>query len=147
TFADVEDAVKKNNAAGGGSVVSRGSMSLVVRGKGQLEELEQIRNIAVKSPGSTPIYLKDVATVSVDTKVPNGIFAKDFQEPSVQGIVLMRKGENPSQVLERVQKAVEELNETDMPPGVRIVSYYDRSQLINATLHTVTHSVSLGITL
>src|SRR5262249_56258895 len=63
------------------------------------------------------------------------------------GIVLLRKGENPSQVLERVQKAVQELNETAMPPGVQIVSYYDRTHLINATLHTVTHSVSLGITL
>jgi cobalt-zinc-cadmium resistance protein CzcA len=147
TLGDVEDAIKKNNAAGGGSVVSRGSMSLVVRGKGQLENVEQIQNIFIKSIGGTPIYLKDVASVSIDTKVPNGIFSKDYQEPSVQGIVTMRKGENPSQVLARVQKAVEEMNETDMPPGVQIVSYYDRSTLIDATLHTVTHSVSLGITL
>src|SRR5262249_5597167 len=82
-----------------------------------------------------------------DTKVPNGIFAKDFQEPSVEGIVIMRKGENPSQVLARVQEAVKELNDTDMPKGVRVVPYYDRTLLIDATLHTVTHSVSLGITL
>jgi cobalt-zinc-cadmium resistance protein CzcA len=147
TLGDVEDAITKNNAAGGGSVVSRGSMSLVVRGKGQLENLEQIQNIFIKSIGGTPIYLKDVAGVSIDHMVPNGIFSKDYQEPSVQGIVTMRKGENPSQVLDRVQKAVQDLNETAMPPGVRIVSYYDRSHLIDATLHTVTHSVSLGITL
>jgi cobalt-zinc-cadmium resistance protein CzcA len=144
---DVEDAIKKNNAAGGGSVVSRGSMSMVVRGKGQIENLDQIQNIFVKSIGGTPVYLKDIASVTIDTKVPNGIFSKDYQEPSVQGIVTMRKGENPSQVLARVQDAVKELNETDMPPGVRIVSYYDRTHLIEATLHTVTHSVSMGITL
>jgi cobalt-zinc-cadmium resistance protein CzcA len=147
TLGDVEDAITKNNAAGGGSVISRGSMSLVVRGKGQLETLDQIQNIFIKSISGTPIYLRDVASVSIDIKVPNGIFAKDYQEPSVQGIVTMRKGENPSQVLVRVQEAIKDLNENQMPPGVQIVSFYDRTQLIDATLKTVTHSVSLGITL
>jgi cobalt-zinc-cadmium resistance protein CzcA len=147
SLGDVEDAITKNNAAGGGSVVSRGSMSLVVRGKGQLENVDQIQNIFIKSIGGTPVYLKDLASVSVDIKVPNGIFSKDYQEPSVQGIVTMRKGENPSQVLSRVQKAVKDLNATEMPAGVQIVSYYDRTHLIEATLHTVSHSVALGITL
>ena len=147
-FSDVEDAVKKNNVAGGGSVVSRGSMSMVVRGKGQLENIAQMQEIFIKSIGGTPIYLKDVATVSIDTKVPNGIFSKDYQDPSVQGIVLMRKGENPSIVLGRVQEAVKELNDTALKgTGVEIKSYYDRTHLIDATLHTVVHSVSLGITL
>ncbi len=144
---DVEDAITKNNAAGGGSVVSRGSMSMVVRGKGQIENLDQIQNIFVKSIGGTPVYLKDIASIAIDAKVPNSIFSKDYQEPSVEGIVTMRKGENPSQVLGRVQEAVKELNETEMPPGVRIVPFYDRTYLIEATLHTVTHSVSMGITL
>jgi heavy metal efflux system protein len=147
TLGDVEDAITKNNSAGGGSVVSRGSMSLVVRGKGQLEDLEQIQNIFIKSIGGTPIYLKDLASVSIGYKIPNGIFTKDYQEPSVEGIVTMRKGENPSQVLARVQEAVKELNDSEMPSGVRIVPYYDRTHLIDATLHTVTHSVSLGIML
>jgi cobalt-zinc-cadmium resistance protein CzcA len=147
TFSDVEDAIKKNNSAGGGSVVSRGSMSIVVRGKGQLENIEQMQQIFVKSISGTPIYLKDLATVTIDSKVPNGIFAKNFQEASVEGIVLLRKGENPSIILKRVQDAVQELNEQTMPPGVKIVSYYDRTHLIDATLHTVTHSVGLGITL
>ena len=146
-LSDVEDAIKKNNASGGGSVVSRGSMSMVVRAKGQVEKLDEIQNIFVKSISGTPVYLKDVGAVSLDTKIPNGIFSKDYQGPSVQGIVVMRKGENPSEVLERVQQAVKELNETSVPRGVKIVSYYDRTQLIDATLHTVTHSVGLGITL
>ncbi len=147
TFSDVEDAVKKNNLAGGGSVVSRGSMSMVVRGKGQLDNLAQMQEIFIKSISGTPIYLKDLATVDIDTKVPNGIFCKDYQAPSVEGIVLMRKGENPSVVLKSVQDAVKQLNEATMPPGVKIVSYYDRTHLIDATLHTVTHSVGMGITL
>ena len=147
TLSDVEDAIKKNNAASGGSIVSRGSMSLVVRGKGQIENLDQIRNIFIKSIDGTPIFLKDIATVTIDHMVPNSIFSKDYQEPSVEGIVTMRKGENPSRVLDELREAVKELNETEMPPGVRIVSYYDRTQLIDATLHTVTHSVCMGITL
>ena len=147
SLGDVEDAIKKNNVAGGGSVVTRGSMSMVVRGKGQLETLEQMQEIFIKSIGGTPIYLKDLATISMDTKVSNGIFSKDYQEPSVEGIVVMRKGENPSQVLQRVQEAVTELNDTAMPPGVKIVSFYDRTQLIDATKHTVSHSIGLGIML
>jgi len=147
TLGDVEDAITKNNSTAGGSIVSRGSMSFVVRGGGILENVHQIENIFVKSVGGTPVYLKDVASVGIDAMVSNGIFSKDHTDASVEGIVVMRKGENPSEVLESVQEAVQELNDTEMPAGVKIVSYYDRSHLIEATLHTVTHSVSLGITL
>ncbi len=144
---DIEDAIKKNNAAGGGSVVSRGSMSLVVRGGGLLESIKQMESIFVKSIAGTPIYLRDVASVGLDNRTPNGIFSKDRTDDAVAGIVVLRKGENPSQVLERVKEAVAELNETGLPPGVRIVPYYDRTQLVQATLDTVSHSVLLGITL
>ncbi|HSQ54486.1 MAG TPA: efflux RND transporter permease subunit, partial [Gemmata sp.] len=148
TFADVEDAVKKNNVAAGGSVVRRGSMSLVVRGAGLVENYSQVEGIFLKSVAGTPIYIRDIAVVGPDPKVPNGIFSKDRTDEGVEGIVLMRRGENPSQVLARVQKAVEELNDSPaLPSGVRIVSFYDRQQLVDATLHTVSHSVLLGITL
>ena len=144
---DVEDAIKKNNAAGGGSVVSRGSMSMVVRGKGQIENLDQIQNIFVKSIGGTPIYLKDIAAVTIDTQGAqqhlqqglSGAFGGGHRDHAQGGESFAGAG--------RVQEAVKELNETEMPPGVRIVSYYDRTQLIEATLHTVTHSVCMGITL
>lgn len=148
TFADVEDAIKKNNTAAGGSVVRRGSMSLVVRGGGLVEDARQLEGIFVKSVAGTPVYLRDVAAIGPDPKVPNGIFSKDRTDEGVQGIVLLRRGENPSEVLARVQDAVAELNESAaLPPGVRIVSYYDRQHLVDATLHTVAHSVSLGVTL
>lgn len=120
---------------------------MVVRGRGQIENIRQIEFTFIKTVRGSPIYLKDLAHVRIDHLPPNGIFAKDDVDDSVAGIVLMRKGENPSQVLSRVQQAVQELNETELPDGVRIVPYYDRSHLIEATLHTVTHSVSLGITL
>jgi heavy metal efflux system protein len=147
TLGDMEDAIKKNNAAAGGSVVTRGSMSLVVRGGGMLETIKQIESIFVKSIDGTPIYLRDVASVGLDNKVPNGIFSKDATDSSVSGIITLRKGENPSLVLEELKKAIKDLNDSELPPGVRIVPYYDRTQLVKSTLDTVQHSVLLGITL
>ncbi|QJW99154.1 efflux RND transporter permease subunit [Frigoriglobus tundricola] len=148
SFSDMEDAVKKNNTAAGGSVVRRGSMSLVVRGGGLVETEQQLRGVFVKSVGGTPIYIRDIALIGSEPKTPNGIFSKDRTDDAVEGIVLMRKGENPSEVLNRVRDAVDELNASPaLPPGVKIVSYYDRQQLVDATLHTVAHSVLLGVTL
>jgi len=73
------------------------------------------------------------------------IFSKDFEDEAVEGIVLLRRGENPSEVLAKVQGAANELNAEGLPEGVRVVPYYDRSNLIESTLHTVAHSVTLGI--
>jgi cobalt-zinc-cadmium resistance protein CzcA len=147
TLSDIEEAIRQNNVAGGGSVVPRGSMSMVVRGRGLVEDVRQIEDIFIRSIEGTPIFLRDVATVGVDNRIPNGIFSKDDVDEGVSGIVLLRRGENPSRVLARVQAAVEELNSGGLPDGVQVVPYYDRSYLINATMHTVMHSVMLGITL
>ncbi len=147
SLGDIEEAIQSNNSAGGGSVVRRGDMSLVVRGRGQIETRKQIEYTFIQTINGVPIYLKDLADVREGHLPPNGIFSKDDVDDGVAGIVLMRKGENPSQVLERVQRAVEELNENILPDGVQVVAYYDRSHLVESTLGTVMHSVSLGITL
>ena len=146
---DVMDAIKSNNASAGGSVVPRGSMSFVIRGKGSLQDMEEIRSIFIKSVGGTPVYLRDLATVTLDSPVPSGIFSKDKTDEGVEGIVLLRRGENPSEALAEVKNAVEELNShnTGLPAGVEVVPFYDRSFLVDNTLHTVAHSVGLGITL
>jgi cobalt-zinc-cadmium resistance protein CzcA len=142
---DVVDAIQTNNASAGGSVLSRGSMSFVIRGRGSLQNEDEIGSIFIKSLGGTPVFVRDVAEVRVDHKVPDGIFSKDLEDEAVEGIVLLRKGENPSEVLARVQEAVSELNAEGLPEGVRVAPYYDRSHLIESTLHTVAHSVGLGI--
>ena len=147
SLSDVTDAVKSNNTSSGGSVLPRGSMSFVIRGSGTLQSVEQIEKIFVKSVGGVPIYLKDVATVTLDSPPPSGIYAKDRGSEGVEGICLMRRGENPSRVLAEVEEAARELNETGLPPGVQIVSFYDREHLVDATLETVSHSVLVGITL
>jgi cobalt-zinc-cadmium resistance protein CzcA len=142
---DVVDAIQTNNASAGGSVLSRGSMSFVIRGRGVLQNEAEIGSIFIKSIGGTPIYVRDVAEVRLDSKVPTGIFSKNLTDESVEGIVLLRKGENPSEVLARAQAAVDELNAEGLPEGVRVVPFYDRTQLIESTLHTVGHSVLFGI--
>jgi cobalt-zinc-cadmium resistance protein CzcA len=147
TLNDVVDAIKTNNASAGGSVMPRGSMSFVIRGSGSLQDLKGIENTFVRSVGGTPVYLRDVASVGLDNLTPSGIFSKDTIDESVEGIILMRRGENTSRVLEQVSEAVRELNESELPEGVRVVPFYDRQHLVDSTLHTVGHSVALGITL
>src|SRR5947207_379660 len=156
TVNDVVDAVKANNANAGGSVLSRGSMSFVIRGRGALKTEDDIRNVFINTIGGTPIYVRDVATVGLDAMLPAGIFSRTEQAKakaainrpdSVEGIVLMRKGENLWQVLYRVDGTVKELNGHVLPTGVKIEPFYDREMLISSTLHTVTHSVVTGILL
>ncbi len=148
TFADIADAIQKNNTSAGGSVVNRGSMSLVVRSGGLIENAEQLGNIFVKSVAGVPIFIKDVAAIGSENSVPAGIFSKDLEGESVGGVVLMRRGENPTRVLGLVEKAVADLNESgDLPVGIRVEPYYNRQHLVDSTLHTVAHSVTLGITM
>lgn len=147
TFDDVVKAVQANNSVAGGSVMRRGGSSFVIRGTGSLRRIAEIERIFVKSIGGTPVYLRDVATVGTDYAVRTGIFGKDHHDDSVEGIVLMRRGENPSRVLANVQAAVTELNNGGLPAGVRVDVFYDRQYLVDSTLATVTHSVTLGILL
>ncbi len=147
TLDDLIKAIQANNAAAGGSVLPRGSMSLVIRSAGLLESVRQLESTFVKSVAGTPVYLKDVATVGEGAMTPSSIYAKDRTDQSVEGIVLLRRGENPSRVLVGVREAIDELNQTELPRGVRVVPFYDRQHLVDSTLGTVAHSVSLGITL
>ncbi len=147
TLGDIVDAVKANNANAGGSVLKRGDMSFVIRGKGSLQDMHDLQGTVINTVEGTPVYLRDVATVDFESRIPAGIFGRDDTPQSVEGIVLMRRGENPSETLQRVKKEVEALNGTVLPKGVSIVPFYDRQYLVDSTLHTVGHSVLTGIVL
>src|SRR5699024_4090399 len=97
-----------------------------------------IENIVVNETKGVPVYVRDLGCVKIGAAPPTGIFGVDDKSGGVEGIVLMRRGENPSQVLDGIKDAVEELNSTRLPDGVRIVPIYDRTDLVNSTLHTVT---------
>jgi cobalt-zinc-cadmium resistance protein CzcA len=144
---DVVDAVRSNNATAGGSVMRRGSMSYVIRSSGNIENVRQIESIFVKSAGGAPVYLRDVANVDLDGRPPDGMLGKDQVEDTVGGIVVMRRGQNPSAVLTRLGGAIRDLNKSGLPGGMSVEPFYNREQLVDNTLHTVGHSVVLGITL
>lgn len=144
---NIVEAVKTNNANAGGSVLKRGDMSFVIRGRGSLQDEHDLEGTVVNTVDGTPVYLRDVATVELDSRNPAGIFGRDGRAQSVEGIVLMRRGENPSRTLERVKEEVAALNAGVLPAGVKIVPFYDRQYLVDSTLHTVGHSVVMGISL
>jgi cobalt-zinc-cadmium resistance protein CzcA len=147
-LADIVSAIQTNNSSAGGSTLTQGSMSFVIRGRGSLRDERDVGAIFVKSIGGTPVYLRDVAEIGLDHKVPSGIYSKDERDDTVEGIVTIRKGVNPSDSLVEIKAAIQELNDGPLAAeGARAEIIYDRSQLVDATFETVAHSIGLGIAL
>jgi len=137
-------ALGRGNANAGGSYTERGSQQFLIRGLGLLQSTNDIGNIVVAAHRGTPVLVKDVANVTISAIPRQGIVGQDDDDDIVSGIVLMRKGENPSDVLTRVRQRVEHLNQRILPAGVQIVPYYDRHWLIHTTLNTVFHNLIEG---
>lgn len=146
SVAEVIDAIKTNNASAGGSMLRRGDMAFVIRGRGLFTAERDIEDAVVNTVNGSPVYLRDVATVAIAGRSPSGIFGKDAVNDAVEGIVLMRRGENPSRTLAFVKREVADLG-NKLPAGVTIEPFYDRQFLVDSTLHTVTHSVVTGVAL
>jgi len=144
---DVIGAVQANNSSGGGSMMDRGGTSFVIRGLGRIDDFKKISNIFIKNSNGTNVFVRDVGSLEIDHMPQTGIFGKDGNNDSVEGIVIMRRGENPSETLQHIEEAVAELNKNELPKGVEIVSFYNRTSLIENTLHTVMHNTLLGIVL
>ena len=130
-------ALGQGNANAGGSYLEQGDQQYLIRGIGLLRSPDDIGNIVVSEKGGTPLLIRDLATVTVSSVPRQGTAGRDEQDEIVSGIVLMRKGENPSEVLAAVKERVKDLNENILPKGVTIEPFYDRSDLIDTTLHTV----------
>jgi cobalt-zinc-cadmium resistance protein CzcA len=142
----VAEAVKNNNRNAGGALLRMGQQALPIRGSGLIRVGADIENIVLDAPKGAPIFVRDIGRVQVGTLPQTGIFAMDDQPlgaGGIEGIVLMRRGENPSEVLPRVRAAVEELN-ARLPQGVRLVAIHDRSDLVQNTLRTVSHVLVAG---
>ena len=148
---EVIQTIENNNANAGGSVLNRGEQGYVVRGIGLVKNLEDIGKIVVKTEKGIPILLNDLGSLKYGNLERKGILGytdrkRDYSE-SVQGIVLLLKGQNPSDVLEGINKNVEELNNGILPEGVQIHAYLDRTNLIDTTLTTVSHTLLEGMAL
>ena len=148
TLPQLLQAVSNSNINVGGNTVNIGSQSAVVRGVGLIRSVDSLANTMVASTGGTPVLVKDVATVTIGEQPRLGIAGQDQDDDIVQGIVLMRRGEQSSPTIERVEKLVENINNSSiLPPGVRIERIYDRKDLIETTTHTVLENMSVGIVL
>ncbi len=137
TLQQLFTALGRGNANAGGSYVEQGGQQYLIRGIGLLRSQDDIGNIVVASHAGTPVLVKDLADVTIGAVPRQGIVGQDDNDDIVSGIVLMRKGENPSQVLTALKARVALLNRSILPTGVRIVPYYDRTWLIDTTLKTV----------
>ena len=137
------DAVQNNNQNTGANFIEHGDQQYVVRGIGLVKDIEDIKNIVLDSRGGTPIRVSDVARVEIGNELRQGAVTKDGQGEVVTGIVLKGINENTKQVIDRVEAKVAEINKS-LPEGVKIVDYYDQSDLIDHSVHTVTESLIEG---
>src|SRR5882672_3759896 len=137
TLQQLFSSLQRGNANVGGSYLEQGRQQYLIRGIGLLRTPDEIGNIVVAERGGVPILVKHVAQVTVGSVPRQGIVGQDDDDDIVTGIVLMRKGENPSQVLKAVKDKVDSLNASVLPRDVKIVPFYDRTWLIDRTLKTV----------
>lgn len=142
---DVYNAASKSNINVGGDVIVDNSQAYVVRGIGLINNAEEIGNIIVDNVNGTPILVKDVADFGVSSLPRLGQVGRDRQNDAVEGIIVMRKGENPSEVIKRVEQKINYLNEKVLPPDVQINTFYNRDDLIHFATHTVLHNMMEGI--
>ena len=137
------EAIQNNNQNTGANFIEHGDEQYVVRGLGLVKDIEDIKNIVLESRGGTPIRVSDVAQVEVGNELRQGAVTKDGQGEVVTGIVLKRINENTKQVIERIKEKVAEVNKS-LPEGVTIVDYYDQSELVDNSIHTVVKSLIEG---
>jgi len=144
---DVFDALQENNGNVGGDVTEKGNQTYLVRGLGLVNSIDDIENIIVQNIDGTPIFVKDVARVSEGFKPRLGKVGRDNETDVVEGIVLLRKGENPSAVLKLLNETIKDLNDRVLPEGVKIKVFYDRTTLVNHTTTTVMENLVVGMLL
>lgn len=152
SLTEITETIEKNNANVGGSVIDRGDQSYVVRGIGLVKNLEDIGRIVVKSVNGVPVYLNDLGKLkygNLERKGALGYTDKrgvDYSD-NIEGIVLLLKNQNPSVVLKGVNEAVDDLNKNYLPEGVQIHAFLDRTDLVDTTLTTVSHTLLEGMAL
>ena len=144
---DVVSAINNNTANAGGGRISRGEQSYIVRGIGQIHSLDDLGAVVVTQTKGIPVLVRDLGTLQFGHKEREGILGKNYNPDTIEGIVQMRKLENPSKVLEGVHAKINTLQNLLTPMGVKIVPYIDRDDLVQLTIDKVGHSVIEGIVL
>jgi len=143
TLDEVSAALSANSSNAGGGVIRRGDEALVVRSIGLFRSVQDIARVVVVSRNGSPIYVGDLAAVEIGSRPRSGIVGFNDHDSVVQGIVQMTKGRNATTVVESVRKALAELA-PKLPVGVRLTPYYDRTELVQHTVRTVTENLAVG---
>jgi cobalt-zinc-cadmium resistance protein CzcA len=151
SLSEITESIERNNSNAGGSTLMRGDLSYVVRGVGLVSDLEDLGNIVVKTENGVPVYIRDLGELKYGNLERKGIMGyvddKIDYHDGVQGMVQLLRYENPSRVLEKINETVEDLNKNGLPDGVQILTFYDRTELVDATLNTISHTLVFGILL
>ena len=153
TLNDVINAVEKNNQNTGGNVIERGGQGFAIRGLGAIKTGADIENIVLTAVSGVPVFIRDVATVEIAPPPPSGIMgyavpAENIEVPSgTEGIILLRRGENPSEVLGLLKDKIKDLEAHELPEGIHLRVLYDRSFLINHSLETVGRTLFEGVSI
>ena len=147
TIEDLEEAVKRGSQNASGGVLERGSEQFVLRSEGLFKSLDDIRKVGVTERDGTPVTVGDVASVSDAWAPRQGVVSEGKNLDAVEGIVLMRRGENPSVVLDRLKTQVDLINLRLAEDGAQVTAFYDRKELVDATLETVGHNLIEGAVL
>ncbi|RBL87982.1 efflux RND transporter permease subunit [Chitinophaga flava] len=142
---ELYQAITKSNVNVGGDVIEKNGQAYVVRGIGLLSSISGIQNIIVQNINGVPLLVKDLAAVRESSAPRVGQVGLDKSDDLVEGIVVMRKGENPSEVLKRLKDKLKELNETVLPEDIKMETFYDRDNLMEFCTHTVMHNLAEGI--
>jgi cobalt-zinc-cadmium resistance protein CzcA len=144
---DLIDAVGQSNGSTSGGYLRHGESEFVVRARGYLRGKKDIENTVVRAVHGTPILIRNVAQVVEAYTPPRGAVARGDAIDSIEGTILLRRGDNPKDVLNAVHAAIERINHDVLPPGMHIVPFYDRTRLVDTTLHTVGHNMLEGAVL
>ena len=147
TAFDIYNALNKSNMNVSGNILRKEPQAFVVRSIGLITSLEDIENIIIDNVDDVPVKVKDVATVHESFQPRLGIAGRDNQDDVLEGIILMRKGENPGLVLLALKEKIDELNNDILPEDVKMSTFYDRTTLNNFTMDTVKENIALGISL
>jgi heavy metal efflux system protein len=137
TLSDIEAAMKSASINASGGVLKRGSEQLVIRSEGLFKSAQEIGHVSVATREGTPIFLSEIASVQESFATRQGVVATGTNADAVEGIVMIRRGENPSVVLNALRAKIKELNESVLTDGVQVSVFYDRTDLVNTTLKTV----------
>ena len=155
-ISQVEQQLANNNVNAGGSFLEAGLQQINIRAVGLFTDVEDIGQTVVRAQNGTPIHIRDIAVVTQAPKIRLGQIGKAIHRADgavvddddvVEGIVLMRKGANADETLAAIHNKVNELNQKILPPGVKIVPFLDRSDLLHLTTHTVMHNLTEGVLL